>query len=418
MFGTKNITGYRLNKQERKSKVIGISYMRDTIYSSGALIIGGDFQGLGIVHNLAELHVPVIVVDTVLCISKYSRFVQGYYKSPPLADGAAFTAFLEQLAINQKLKNWVVYPTTDEALYVLSRNKERLSRYYLIPTPEWEITQYAYDKKLTYQLAEKLNVPVPKTFFFENEEQLTSANLDFPLVLKPSIKDKFFPTTKLKAVQANNKNELIHFYKYMTSIIDKSEVIVQELITGGADNLYSFCSLFGDGKVKAKIIAKRQRQHPMDFGRATTFAVTCKIPELEELAVRILKEIDYYGLSEVEFMYDDKNKTYKLLEINARTWGWHTLGSKAGVNFSELLFMDMNHQSFYINGFEENVKWIRMLTDVPVVISEILKKRLKPSDYFRSISGRKQFAVYSSKDPFPFIVEILLGPYFLYKRGF
>jgi len=388
------------------------------MFKNGAVIIGGDFQGLGIVHNLADLQVPIIIVDPDFCISKFSRFVQGYYKCPPLADGAAFTAFLGQLAINQKLKNWIVYPTTDEAVYVLSRNKECLSRYYLIPTPEWEITKYAYDKKLTYQLAEKLNIPVPKTFFFEDEEQLTNADLDFPVVLKPSIKDKFFPTTKLKAIQVDNKKQLVEIYKFMTSIIDKSEVMVQELITGGANNLCSFCSLFGDGKVKAKIIAKRQRQHPMDFGRATTFAFTCKIPELEELSVRILKEMNYYGLSEVEFMYDDNDKTYKLLEINARTWGWHTLGSKAGVNFSELLFMDMNHQSFHKNGFEENVKWVRMLTDVPVAISEILKKRLKPADYFNSLRGKKQFAVYSRKDPLPSVMEILFAPYFWYKRGF
>jgi D-aspartate ligase len=393
---------------------------RDTVhemYKNGAVIIGCDFQGLGIVHNLADLHIPIIVVDPDFCIGKFSKFVQKYYKCPSLRDIESFTAFLERLAIEENLKNWVVFPTNDEAVYILSKQKDRLSKYYLIPTPAWETTKYAYDKKLTCQLAEKLSIPVPKTFFFENEENLLSANLDFPVVLKPSIKDKFFPTTKLKAIQANNKDELLQFYKYMAFIIDKSEIMVQEKIQGGANNLYSFCSLFGDGKVKAKIIAKRQRQHPMDFGRATTFAYTCKVPELEELAVRILKEMNYYGLSEVEFMYDDNDGTYKLLEINARTWGWHTLGSKAGVNFSAFLFMDMNHQSFSFNGFEENVKWIRMLTDVPIVISEMYKKRLRLADYFDSIRGKKQFAVFSKKDPLPAVMEVLLAPYFWYKRG-
>jgi D-aspartate ligase len=388
------------------------------MFTNGAVIIGGDFQGLGIVHNLAGLQVPIVIVDPDFCIGKFSRYVQKCYKSPPLTGIEAFTTFLEQLAIDKNLKNWVVYPTSDEAVYILSKYKERLSRHYLIPTPAWEITKYAYDKKLTCQLAERIDVPIPKTFFFENVEHLAGANLNFPVVLKPSIKDKFFPTTKLKAIQANDKGELLQFYKYMASIIDESEVIVQELIEGGANNLYSFCSLFGDGQVKAKVTAKRQRQHPMDFGRATTFAYTCDIPELEELSARILKEMNYYGLSEVEFMYDDNDKTYKLLEINARTWGWHTLGSKAGVNFSELLFMDMNHQAFCVNGFEEGVKWIRMLTDVPVVISEILKKRLKLSDYFNSIKGKKQFAVFSKKDPLPAVMEVLLAPYFWYKRGF
>jgi predicted ATP-grasp superfamily ATP-dependent carboligase len=385
---------------------------------NGVIVIGGDFQGLGIARDLAHLQIPIIIVDPSFCIGRYSRFVQQYYKCPPLTNIEAFTDFLVQLAIEKNLEKWVVFPTTDRAVYILSTNKDRLSEHYLIPTPEWEITKYAYNKKLTYQLSEELNLPSPKTVFPKNIDELIQTSLDFPVILKPAVVANFFPITKQKAIQANNKNELIQSYEYVTSIIDESEVMVQELVRGGANNLYSFCSLFSDGIVKAKIMAKRSRQHPMDFGNATTFAVTCQIPELEDMAVRILTEMNYYGLSEVEFMYDSKDKTFKLLEINARTWGWHTLGSKAGVNFSSLLFMDMNNEFVSTNTYEKDVKWVRMLTDVPIVISEILKKRLTLTDYFNSIRGKKRFAVYLNKDPLPFAVEVLLAPYFWYKRGF
>lgn len=385
---------------------------------NGVIVIGGDFQGLGIARDLAHLQIPIIIVDPSFCIGRYSRFVQQYYKCPPLTNIEAFTDFLVQLAIEKNLEKWVVFPTTDRAVYILSTNKDRLSEHYLIPTPEWEITKYAYNKKLTYQLSEELNLPSPKTVFPKNIDELIQTSLDFPVILKPAIVANFFPITKQKAIQANDKNELIQSYEYVTSIIDESEVMVQELVRGGANNLYSFCSLFSDGIVKAKIMAKRSRQHPMDFGNATTFAVTCQIPELEDMAVRILTEMNYYGLSEVEFMYDSKDKTFKLLEINARTWGWHTLGSKAGVNFSSLLFMDMNNEFVSTNTYEKDVKWVRMLTDVPIVISEILKKRLTLTDYFNSIRGKKRFAVYLNKDPLPFAVEVLLAPYFWYKRGF
>jgi len=126
----------------------------------------------------------------------------------------------------------------------------------------------------------------------------------------------------------------------------------------------------------------------------------------------------YYGLSEVEFMYDDRNGKYKLLEINPRTWGWHTLGAAAGVNFSELLFADINNEPVCVNSFEKNVKWVRLVTDVPIVISEVCKGRLSLADYVNSLKGKKEFADYSGKDPIPFIIEVLLGPYFYYKRGF
>jgi predicted ATP-grasp superfamily ATP-dependent carboligase len=64
----------------------------------------------------------------------------------------------------------------------------------------------------------------------------------------------------------------------------------------------------------------------MDFGHATTYAVTVDIPELEILARRFLRAMGYYGLSEIEFMQDDRDGRYKLIEMNPRTWGWHTLG--------------------------------------------------------------------------------------------
>jgi D-aspartate ligase len=385
---------------------------------NGAVIIGGDFQGLGIARNLAPLGIPTIIVDPGFCIGRFSRFVQKYYRCPPLTDMEAFVSFLKELANEKGLNKWVLYPTSDMAVYVLSKYKDALDQYYLLPTSEWDVTKFAYDKRLSHQLAEQLNVPVPKTWFPEKVEQLSHLDLDFPVILKPTIKDNFFPVTKRKAIRANNKDDLIQAHKYMSSIIDGSEIMVQELIQGGANNLYSFCCLFSDGVAKAKVTARRPRQHPMEFGNCTTFAHTCDVPEIEEYAVRILSQMHYSGLCEVEFMHDNKDGKLKFLEINPRTWGWHTLGSKAGVNFSLLLFMDINNEPISVNSFERNVKWIRLLTDVPITISEICRRRLKLVDYLDSLKGKKEFAVYSSKDPLPFIMEILSSPYLWYKRGF
>ena len=79
----------------------------------------------------------------------------------------------------------------------------------------------------------------------------------------------------------------------------------------------------------------------MDFGKATTFAVSLKDPYLEDMAVNLLKEIGYFGIAEVEFMRDDKDGLYKLLEINGRPWGWHTLLKASGINLPYMLFQLM-----------------------------------------------------------------------------
>ena len=301
---------------------------------------------------------------------------------------------------------------------MLANWHERLSRYYLVPTPGWEITRFAYDKKLTHLLADEIGIPTPKTCFPQGLDELKEMSLEYPVILKPSVISHFFPIVKKKALVVRDRNELVKYYHYVASIIPKDEIMVQEIIPGGPQNLYSFCSLFRSGEVKAKIMARRIRQHPMDFGSATTFAFTCNVPELETYAVRLLKRMDYYGLSEVEFMFDQKGREFKLLEINPRTWGWHTLGAKAGVNFSALLFKDMHDEQVRIDSYEDGVKWVREITDLPIVLKEVFGKRLKMKDYIRSIRGKKEWAVYSSTDPLPFIAELFLAPVMWYKRGF
>ncbi len=383
-----------------------------------AVIIGGDFQGLGIARNLSGLGVRTIVVDPVFCISKFSRHVHRVCKSPAYNYPGEFVDFLVELATKEKLSKPVLFPTSDIAVRILSQYRDKLDPYYLVPTPPWEVIKYAYDKKNTHMLGQEVGVPVPVTLYPENEEDLHRMSFDFPVILKPSIIANFFSVIKAKAYLANNLDELIRHYRFMTTIIDKSEIMVQELIQGGTRNLYSFCSFFREGEVRGKIIARRLRQHPMDFGTATTYAITCNIPELEDMATRVLKKMNYYGLSEVEFMFDEKVKTYKLIDINTRTWAWHTLGARAGVNFSALLFKDMHNEGFTIDSFETGVKWFREITDLSIVLSEILKQSMTISDYLDTLKGKKELAVFSRSDPLPFFADLFMAPYRLYERGF
>lgn len=382
------------------------------------VIIGGDFQGLGIARNLSGLGIRVLVVDPVFCISKFSRHVDRVHRSPAYGNPEKFIDFLIGLSVQEKLQKPVIFPTSDIAVRILAKNRTRLEEHYLVPTPAWEITRLAYNKKLTYQLATEIGVPIPRTFFPESEEELSEQVLDFPVILKPAITANFYPVTHLKAIKANDHNELLRNYRYMSSIIDKTEIMVQEIIGGGPKNLYSFCSLFSNGTVMARIMAVRLRQHPMDFGSSSTYVITCNVPQLEELSAQILRKMNYYGLSEVEFMLDERDNTYKLIDINPRTWAWHTLGAKAGVNFSALLYRDMHNDSVKLDSFETGVTWIREVSDVPTALMEIVKQRLNVIDYLRTLRGKKELAVFSRHDPLPFLAELFWAPYMLCKRGF
>ena len=125
----------------------------------GALVIGGDYQGLGIVRSLGRRGIPVVVVDDERSISRHSRYVQGAYQFSELRDDADMLDALRGLARSGRYDGWVVYPTREETVATLSRHRAELSEHFRIPTPEWSVTGWAWDKRNTYRRAQRARNP-------------------------------------------------------------------------------------------------------------------------------------------------------------------------------------------------------------------------------------------------------------------
>jgi predicted ATP-grasp superfamily ATP-dependent carboligase len=382
------------------------------------VIVGGHFLSLGAARNLAELGVPVLIVDDGPCVSQFSRSVRGFFKCPPVKDESGCTEFLLQIGQENGLEGWVLFPSTDESVKLLARNWEALSQSYAVTTPPWSVTQHFYDKRLTHKLATNQGIPIPGTWTTESEADLESLDVEFPVVLKPAITTHLTTVTKKKAYRADDRQALLATYRMMAAFLDPSEILIQELVPGRAEALYSFCGLFQEGELVTGFSARRPRQHPMEFGRASTLAETVVVPELEVLAQRLMEGIGYSGLAEVEFMYDSKHTRFEFLEVNARIWGWHTIARRAGVNLPYLAHCQALGQPVASGPYREGVKWIRLLTDVPTVAVELWHRRMTVGQYLRSLRGHKEFAVFSLTDPLPFFAEILLIPYYARQRGF
>lgn len=358
------------------------------------------------------------MTDSDHCISRYSKFKKRFIKSPHPSKTESYLNFLIDLAKRENIYGWVIIPNCDDALYVLSKYKDILEEFYRIPTPCWEVIQNAYIKEKTYQFAEKHGILIPKTYYPKNLSELIDLELQFPVVLKPSIRSHFYNRVKTKAFYIDNKQRLIKTYKLMCSIIDPSEVLVQDFIPGAPKHLYSFCPFFKNGKVVTGIMARRARQHPMDFGHATTFAELVNIPELQKISEKFLSLISYYGIAEIEFIQDTRDGKYKLIEVNPRVWGWHTLAIGAGIDFPYLLYQDMIGEQVEVNLPLNHLKWVRLCTDIPTVFLEIMKGKMTLRDYILSMKGDKELADFSFNDPMPFIAEIVMIPYLWMKRGF
>jgi D-aspartate ligase len=387
--------------------------------TAGAVVLGGDYQGLGIVRSLGRHGIPSFIVDDEHSIARFSRYAGRATRVRDLKDERATVDGLLQIGRKFNLDGWLLYPTRDELVATISRNREELGSIFRVPTTTWESVRWAWDKRNTYQMAEQLGIPIPWTRYPQSIDELSEFDaLEPPFAIKPAIKEHFIYATRVKAWCANSHAELREMYQNARDLVGPGEVMVQELIPGGGSQQFSYCAFFREGKAVGSMVARRRRQHPLQFGRASTFVETIDNPQLEKTSERFLKAINYYGLVEVEYKLDPRDLQYKLLDVNARTWGYHSLGASAGVDFCHMLHDDQMGLPVTVRRAQAGVGWVRMTTDIPTVVLEFFAGQLSPMDYLRSLRMCRTEAVYSGDDPVPGLVETLLMPYLAFKRGF
>jgi D-aspartate ligase len=384
----------------------------------GAVVLGGDFNGLGIVRSIGRRNAPVCVIDDEYSIARFSHYTSHAVRVPDLRDETKTIEAVLDAGHRLGLEGWVLYPTRDEIVAALSRHRPALAEVFRVPTPEWDTVQWAWDKRNTYRLAQDLGIPTPRTWYPRDLDGLKEIDCEPPLVIKPAIKEHFIYATKAKAWRANTRRELEKRFLDALTIVPAGEVMVQELIPGDGRQQYAYCAFFKNGSAMGSMVARRRRQHPPEFGRASTFAETVDAPLLEELSHRFLRAIDYYGLTELEYKLDPRDHQFKLLDVNARTWGYHTLGLQAGVDFPYMLFLDQLGGSATACRSQTGVRWIRLVTDVPTCLLELLGGRLAWREVLQSLTTFEIESVFCREDLLPGLVELALVPYLYVRRGF
>jgi D-aspartate ligase len=384
--------------------------MRET---TGALVLGGNLNGLTIARSLGRRGVPVWVATTPnIKLASCSRYT---LRTLPWPDGESEVRVehLLQVAEQHGLDQWVLFPTSDETAALLSKFHTVLSRQFRVSTPTWDALRWAYDKRLTYRIASTERVDYPLTFYPATEQDLEAVTCSFPVILKPATHTSVNRFTADKAWRVENRKELLARYREAREMIPADLILVQELIPGGGESQFSYAALCRDGKPIASLTARRTRQYPIDFGYSSSFVETLDVPEIVEPSRRLLAAMRYTGLVEVEFKLDAPNGGYRLLDINPRLWTWSALGGHAGVDFPYLLWRMMVGKPVQEQTARNGKRWVRMSTDVPAAVHEILRGRLSLGAYLRSLRGPLEFALVAADDPLPGLLDL---PLFAYKH--
>jgi predicted ATP-grasp superfamily ATP-dependent carboligase len=241
-------------------------------------------------------------------------------------------------------------------------------------------------------------------------------NVRFPAVLKPAIKEGSNALNTAKAWRLENRADLKRRYLEACEFIDPELLLVQELIPGGGEGQLSYVALSREGVPLASLTARRTRQYPAEFGRASTFVETVECPDVTGPSLRLLRELRYTGLIEIEYKRDPGTGVPKLLDINPRVWGWHTLCARAGVDFPWLLWLLICGENVPSPRARTGVRWLRLSTDTPTAVKELLRRRLSVGEYARSLRRPRESAIFAWDDPLPGLVELPVLTYVMARR--
>ena len=374
----------------------------------GALIVGGAHVSLALARSLGRRGIPVWLLAGHP-LPRYSRYVQKSFAWPGAEHRDAVASIID-VAVRHGLKRWVLFATGDEDMRVIAQNHALLASHFRVVTASWDITQWAYDKRLTYRRAAELGIDYPRSVQACDLETLRRSPLRFPVVIKPARRDAINALTRAKAWKADDRDALLSLHRRAASLVGDDAVIVQEWIPGNGEAQFSYAALWDRGKPVASLVARRARQYPVDFGRSSTFVETVEQDEVETLACRFLQSLDYSGVVEIEFKYDRRDRRYKLLDVNGRFWTWTGLGALAGVDFPYLAWRQaLGHDvSCVRTEAKTGVAWMYASRDIPAAFAEIARGPLTVGKYLTGFRKELVFASFALDDPLPAVAEFPL----------
>jgi len=374
-------------------------------YSHIAFVLGLFDTGLGAIRSLGRVGIPVMGFDSDPKMPGFkSKYGTAKICPDPVNESEQTLRFL--LAEGKKLScPGVIYPTSDAFVLFTSRYRNELKRYFRFILPSHEIVESIVNKRTQYQMAQKVGIPCPRTFYPDNLEDAkkVKGEIDYPAFIKPYYSylwQEKFPG--IKGFKVHTLQELLMRFKKISPTGLK--VMIQSIVLGPNTNHFKVNAYFGiDGKPLAIFTIRKIRQYPTEFGVGTCVE-SWHCPELAKLGLKFFQGIGYQGIGSIEFKKDERDGKLKMIELNPRLWQQNIQATICGINFPLIQYLDLTGQTpVPQTKFKEGVKWIDEVADFQSFWLYFRRGELSPWVWVRSLYGVKAFATFARDDLGPFL---------------
>lgn len=367
---------------------------------------GWDRISYNVLRSLARSGLNVgFGTDKDLGMGVYSNFKHhSFIYTSPSKDEEKFVD--DVINFIKEYKVPVFIPTGDEILTVAKQIKKFENLNVKIPISSYSTLYKLQSKKESFLLAKALGIPVPETLVPESLDDIYDFGnkYGYPIILKD------FFSTSLKGVYFVNQNNCIRIVSRLirNKKLSFGNFLIQEYAKGSG---YGVSLLLKEDSVIAKFTHKRIREK-FSTGGPSTLRVSTNNSILEELAVKLLRQVDFNGVAMVEFRYDEENNKAKFLEVNPRFWGSLALAINSGIDFPVLLYRIANQENVETEkNYTVGVKHKWLLGDTYAIIKSFISSG-KFSLLKRIFEKADGYDDYYKDDKKPFFAFI----YLLMKR--
>jgi predicted ATP-grasp superfamily ATP-dependent carboligase len=383
-----------------------------------AVVMNMFYTGMGIARSLGERDIPVIGLSAHRGIyGNFTRYAEVLSAPDSRRNPGDLLAFLLDLG-RQLSQPAVIFPTRDDDLIFLAGHREDLTPYFRLMIPPRAALGVCLDKWETYASACRANVPAPRCWRITSSEDVERAigQAVYPCVLKPLAAhhwrrgNNWEVVGGRKAIEVGSPKQLRDEYAAVAQADARG--LLQELVSGDDDCLFiAACYFDRDSNFVAGFNTRKLLQAPARFGTGCIVQGIDR-PELFDPTIRLLKEIGFTGIAEVEYKWDAAHGIYQLIEINPRSWDQHRLGKFAGVDLAYLAYCD--HAGLpmpQVRHVPSSRKWIAEDAFIAEAARLLWRRDRRFWDLCRLLRGKRTYAIWSLRDPLPFMMY--MGAFFL-----
>lgn len=301
--------------------------------------------GVGAIRTLGRLGVPVYAVtEDRFTPAAVSRHLTGRFVWPTTGSEAPEALVHRLLDLGRRVgRRAILLPTDDEAAVLVAEHAGTLSERFLLPSVPVDLPRKLADKAGLYELCRATGTPAPVSVGPGSVDELlaVAAGIGYPVVLKnaapwarlqrPAVASSTVVATEdeLRAIAAgwNDGMRAVLVQEYLPQARSQDWIVGLHCDEAGADAL-----VFTGRKV---------RSWPPHAG-VTTRAFAAPNPELAIMTVALCRAIGYRGVGDLDWRFDERDRTYKLLDFNPRVGAQFRLfETDSGVDVVRALHLDL-----------------------------------------------------------------------------